>query len=411
MTERALPTAPSERIVSLDVLRGIAILGILIMNIQSFSMIGSAYTNPMAYGDLTGLNKLVWILSHLFADQKFLTIFSILFGAGIVMMSGRATAKGLKQAGIHYRRTFWLLLIGAIHAYLFWYGDVLVIYALCSLFVFLFRNASPKKLLIGGLLMFSVASIVSLFFGFSMVTWPVEVQQQIGSGWKPNEEAIRAELAGYRGGWLDQMTYRVPAALALQTFLFLVLFLWRAGGLMLVGMALYKWGVLTAERSSKFYKKAMLIGFGIGFPMVGYGVFRNFAADWAVEYSMFLGGQFNYWGSLFIASGYIAATMYLCRKSAESRLMGLLGGVGRAALSNYLMQTIICTTLFYGHGFGLFGSVERKYQFLIVVGVWLTLVFATEWWFKHYRFGPLEWLWRSLTYWKRQPLRISTSGS
>lgn len=90
MTERALPTAPSERIVSLDVLRGIAILGILIMNIQSFSMIGSAYTNPMAYGDLTGLNKLVWILSHILADQKFLTIFSILFGAGIVMMSGRA---------------------------------------------------------------------------------------------------------------------------------------------------------------------------------------------------------------------------------------------------------------------------------------------------------------------------------
>ena len=374
-------------------------------------MIGAAYTNPAAYGDLAGLNKLVWILSHLFADQKFLTIFSILFGAGIVMMSGRATAKGIKPAGIHYRRTLWLLLIGAIHAYLVWYGDILVIYALCSLFVFLFRNASPKKLLIGGLLMVSVASVNSLFFGFSMVRWPAEAQQQIAVVWHPSEEMIAAELAGYRGGWLDQMTFRVPAALALQTFLFLILFMWRAGGLMLVGMALYKWGVLTAERSNQFYRRAMLIGFGIGFPIVAYGVFRNFEADWAVEYSMFLGGQFNYWGSLFIASGYIAATMYLCQKFAELRLMGLLAGVGRAALSNYLMQTIICTLLFYGHGFGLFGSVERKFQILIVIGDWLTLVFATEWWFRHYRFGPLEWLWRSLTYWKRQPLRVSTSGS
>ncbi|MFH1754581.1 MAG: hypothetical protein ABIA59_02650 [Candidatus Latescibacterota bacterium] len=133
------PIAPGERSVSLDVLRGVAVLGILIMNIQSFSMIEAAYLNPSSYGDLTGLNKWVSIVSHIFADQKFMTIFSILFGAGIVLMTSKAEATGRKSAGLHYRRTFWLLVIGAMHAYLLWHGDILVLYALCSLGVFWFR--------------------------------------------------------------------------------------------------------------------------------------------------------------------------------------------------------------------------------------------------------------------------------
>lgn len=123
------PVAPSERIVSLDVLRGFAVLGILIMNIQSYAMPGAAYFNPMAYGDLTGLNKWVWILSHIFADQKFMTLFSILFGAGIVLMTGKVEARGQRSAGLHYRRTFWLFIIGMMHAYLLWHGDILVTYA------------------------------------------------------------------------------------------------------------------------------------------------------------------------------------------------------------------------------------------------------------------------------------------
>ena len=134
------PVSSSDRIVSLDVLRGFAVLGILIMNIQSYSMIGAAYLNPNAFGDLTGLNKWVWILSHIFADSKFITIFSILFGAGIVLFTNKAAEKGRSAAGLHYRRTFWLFVIGLMHAYLLWYGDILVIYALCALFVFLFRR-------------------------------------------------------------------------------------------------------------------------------------------------------------------------------------------------------------------------------------------------------------------------------
>ena len=130
------PTVQQERIQSLDVLRGFAILGILIMNVQSFAMPGAAYLNPMAYGDLTGPNKWVWILSHLFADQKFMTIFSILFGAGVVLFSESAEKKLGKSAGLHYRRTFWLLLIGLFHAHIIWYGDILVSYALVDSWCF-----------------------------------------------------------------------------------------------------------------------------------------------------------------------------------------------------------------------------------------------------------------------------------
>ncbi len=123
------PVSPTKRIKSLDALRGFAILGILIMNIQSYSMIMAAYTNPTAYGDLTGINKWVLILSHTIAEQKFLSIFSILFGAGIILFTRKAEAKGKKATGLHYRRTFWLLIIGLMHAYLVWYGDILVTYA------------------------------------------------------------------------------------------------------------------------------------------------------------------------------------------------------------------------------------------------------------------------------------------
>jgi uncharacterized protein len=145
------PIRPSQRIVALDALRGFAILGILIMNIQSFAMIEAAYFNPTAYGDLTGLNKWVWILSHMLADQKFMTIFSMLFGAGIILFTTRAEAKGRSALKLHYRRTFWLLVIGLLHAYLLWTGDILVPYALCALVVVLFRKWSPTMLAIVGL--------------------------------------------------------------------------------------------------------------------------------------------------------------------------------------------------------------------------------------------------------------------
>ena len=172
MSEICGPTAQSERILSLDVLRGFVVLGILVMNIQHFSMIGAAYFNPSAYGDLTGLNYLVWLLSHLLADMKFMSIFSMLFGAGIVLMAERLEAKGRRPAAVHYRRTLILLLFGIAHAWLIWTGDILYSYAMCGLLVYLFRKKQPKTLIILGVVSIAVASAVSLMGQFTMPMWP-----------------------------------------------------------------------------------------------------------------------------------------------------------------------------------------------------------------------------------------------
>jgi len=402
------PVTPSQRILALDVLRGFALLGILIMNIQSFAMVQASYPNPTVYGDLTGPNRWVWVLSHALADQKFISIFSILFGAGVVLMTGKVEAKGRSSAALHYRRTFWLIVIGMLHAYLFWHGDILVGYGICALLIFLFRKISPKWLLTVGLITASVPSLLSLLFGWSLPFWPQDVYEKMLLIWRPNAEIIGAEIATYQGGWFEQMAHRIPAAFRMHTLIFLLRYGWRAAGLMLVGMALFKWQVLTANRSNRFYVMLMLTGFGIGLPLIIYGVHTNFAANWSLDYSMFLGWQFNYWGSFFVALGYISMIMLICKSSHFKKPTRWLAAIGRMALTNYLLQTIICTTIFYGHGLGLFGQVKRSEQILIVFGVWAFLLILSPIWLRFFRFGPAEWLWRSLTYRGFQPMRRKT---
>lgn len=405
------PHPISLRIPALDVLRGFAILGILVMNIQSFSMPEAAYLNPSAYGDLTGLNKCVWIVSHVVADQKFMTIFSLLFGAGIVLLTQRAEAKGRRSASVHYRRTLWLWIIGMMHAYLLWHGDILVPYSLCAVLVYLFRKLSPRKLLVIGGIVFLVPSILYVLFGLSIPQWPSEAVADTKGYWEPSQEAVSRELTAYRGSWLTQMKHRVPSSVAFQTFVFFIWFGWRIGSLMLFGMALFKLGILSAERSQRFYRRMAVIGLGVGLPVVVYGIIRNFRADWAFEYSMFLGWQFNYWGSLPIGLGYIALIMLMCQSRRYERLKSLFAPIGRTALSNYLGQTIICTTLFYGHGLGVFGHVQRWQQVIIMFGVWVIQLAVTPLWLRYFKFGPAEWVWRSLTYWRVQPMRIGSDQS
>lgn len=404
------PVSLSERILSLDVLRGFAVLGILIMNIQSYSMIEAAYINPTAYGDLTGINKWVWIFSHIFGDQKFLSIFSILFGAGIVLFSSRAESRGRSATWLHYRRTFWLFILGMMHAYLLWHGDILVTYAICAVLAFLFRKRSPKLLLILGILVISVSSLFYLMGGLTISSWPQESINGTMMSWRPGQAVIDHEIAAYQNGWLAQMAHRIPSSIKFQTMVFLMYTGWRAGGLMLVGMALYKWGVLSAERSSKFYSRLAILALGLGLPIVIFGVIRNFAEGWTLAYSMFLGWQFNYWGSLFVAASYIGLVMLLCQSNVWEGLKRRLSAVGRMAFTNYLMQTIVCTTIFYGHGFGLFGHVERVWQLVIVFCVWILQLYMSPIWIRHFKYGPVEWLWRTLTYWKFQPMKYRHSN-
>lgn len=390
------PTSSSERIQALDFLRGVAILGILIMNIQYFSMPTAAYMNPTVYGDLTGINKWVWILSHLFADQKFMTIFSILFGAGIVLVTQRAEDRTGRSKGLHYRRTLWLLLIGLIHAHLIWHGDILVSYALCALLAYLFRKKSPRTLMIIGTIVVMIPVLMYLGSGYSMQYWPAESIEQALKGWNPSQDIIDEEIAALTGTWLESIKFGSMKAFGLETFVFLIFTFWRAGGLMLIGMALYKMGVLTAKRMGSWYLKRMLIAYGIGFTLVIIGIVNNWQAGFSFEYSMFYGSLFNYTGSLLVGFGHICLVMLIAKSNTLKWLKDRLAAVGQMALTNYIAQSVICTTIFYGFGFGLFGSVERIGQVGIVLAVWLVIFLWSRPWLDRFRFGPLEWMWSTL---------------
>ncbi len=401
------PVERAGRIVSIDVLRGFAVLGILVMNIQSFSMISAAYLNPNAFGDLTGPNHLVWFMSHLFADSKFMTIFSLLFGAGVVLMTSRRVEAGKPAAGVHYRRMFWLIVIGILHGHFLWYGDILYAYGMCGFVIFLFRRRSPRFLIIAGTLAVAVGSLLTLFWQVTMPYWPPEVVVEVKSEWwVPPAENVQTEVDAYRGSWSEQQPIRSAKATYMETNHFFTETMWRAGGLMLIGMALFKLGIFGAERSRKFYLQMAGWGLGIGMPSVVLGVLFCDRSSWDFRTAFFGGSQFNYWGSLLVAAGYIGVVMLACKQPGLEHLTRPLAACGQMALSCYLLQTIICTTIFYGHGLGLFGSVSRVGQAGIVFGVWALLLIVCPLWLRYFRFGPFEWLWRSLTYLKPKPMKV-----
>jgi len=407
MTTQISPVKITDRIVAIDVLRGFALLGILIMNIQGFSMPEAAYFLPTVYGDFDGVNRWVWIGSHIFADQKFMTIFSMLYGAGIILLTAKRDEREEKSAGLHYRRTFWLLVIGLAHAYLLWSGDILVTYAICAAVVFWFRKVRPTRQLIMGILVLLVSPLIMTGSYLSLAYAPPETAAQLLEQFSPSAEKIAEQLAAYRGGWAEQMTQRVPSSLETNTGALFFFLFWRASGLMLIGMALFKWGIFSAKRSPKFYTWMAILGFGIGLPLVIYGVIDNFAHNWDPLYSVLGPGTIpNYLGSPFVSLGYIAVIMRLVQTETFAGLQKRWAAVGRLALTNYLLQTILATLIFYGFGLGLFGSVARWQQLLIVFAIWLIQLAISPIWLRYFRFGPFEWLWRSLTYGRLQPMRI-----
>jgi uncharacterized protein len=335
-----------------------------------------------------------------------MSIFSMLFGAGIVLMTSRAEATGRGSASVHYRRMGWLILFGLLHAHLLWYGDILYFYGMCGLAAWLFRKLPAWILIPVGLALILMGTLISLGLGVLMSQAPPEQLQGQMQGWAPDTEMIQKELDAYRGGWLDQAAHRSILALVFETIVFVFFISWKAGGLMLVGMGLYKLGVFSARLSTGVYIGLAVLGYGIGLPAIAYGIGENETHGWTMMYSQWGAGmQFNYWGSLFVALGHISVVMLLCKASSLSAITRPLAAVGQMALTNYLMQTIICTTIFYGHGFGLYGSVDRPVMMAVVAGVWAVQLIWSPLWMARFRFGPFEWLWRTLTYWKLQPIR------
>ena len=428
--QSAQPVTARERITAIDTLRGVAVLGILVMNIYGLAMPFIAYSDPLALGGIEWYNLGTWFVTHLFFDQKFMTIFSLLFGGGMVLMWERAEARNAKFGRIFYRRQAWLMLIGALHGYLIWFGDILFHYALMGMFIYLFRKLEARTLIIIGVCMLPVA-LVFTYVGSqvveSMQGQIAEIEQVVAAGeiltkeqskikaqWNemqplmaPTKKDLQDDLDVHRSDYLSIVKHRAPHLLAFyvqNTFAFI---LWRVGGLMLIGIALMKLGILSGQRDSDFYRKMMIVGYGVGLPIVLYSAVDLYAHEFDSLHMFRVGMIPNYMGSILVALGHIGAVMLVVKANIFAKLMNRFAAVGRMALSNYLMHSIVLTTIFYGYGFGLYGEIPRLEQMAFVASVIGLQLYISPIWLDKFRFGPVEWLWRSLTYWKLQPMRRS----
>jgi uncharacterized protein len=429
-----VPVGEHERVGSVDVLRGVAVLGILMMNITAFGLPSAAYVNPMMealephVGAFEGLTKGVWMGIHLLFDLKMMTIFSMLFGAGLVLQGERFEASGRGGfAGVYYRRLLWLFVIGMAHAYFIWYGDILVAYALCGLLLYPLRKLRAGWLISLGVVVTLAALPIWTGLGFALQflkssaaeaqaildrggTLNAE-QQGMLDGWRdaqadmnPTSEMLSQEIAAMRGSWLESFRQNAKQSLFMQTFLFGLMTLWRGLGAMLIGMGLMKLGVFAAARSMRFYGVLAALGYGLGLPIVWYGGGQLIANRFDMVYIYKMGWHFNYVGSLLVALGHVAAVMLIVKVGAMTWVTSRLAAVGRMPLTNYLSQSILCTFVFWGWGLGLYAKVAPPMMVLVVLGVWVMQLVWSPWWMARYRFGPAEWAWRSLTYWKQQPM-------
>ena len=395
MSKLSQPIDLKNRIHSLDLLRGFAVLGILIMNITSFSQISMAYMNPKIGAGLEGYNQYFHGFNFIFADTRFMSIFSMLFGAGVVLFTQRIEAKGKRVAALHYKRMFWLLLFGLIHAYFIWVGDILVAYAICGSLVFFFRKKSIRTLFIMAIILFLIPIIFNCMTYYGM---PADELESTFAFFHPTTKEIASQTQEMRGSYLEQMPLRMKEALGLQTVVFMLEMFWRASAMMLLGMILYRKGVLSAEKSTTYYKKMMWVGFVPGLILSGISLSQAYASEWNAAYVMNIGANYKFVSGIFMALGYIGLVIWCHKKGVFIKFQNRLRATGRMAFTNYIGMSVICTLIFNGHGLGLFGTLDRLEQFLIVISIWILILIISPLVLKNYRFGPLEWLWRKLTY-------------
>lgn len=424
----------TERVASVDVIRGVALLGILAMNIVSFAWPDAVYSIPVLALDAGPADTALWAFNHVVFDTKMMSLFSMLFGAGLVLMSERAEERGAKIRDVYYRRVFWLLIIGLIHACFIWRGDILVLYALCGFLLYPFRKLKPKTLIITGIV-FNIL-LVPLLIGFRLAGVPymeatanrvdAELREsQKKAGWwdqavhdawveiskneRPKRDELLKEISGHREPYFNLVKRRVESVMW-EPLAFIFAGWWLAGGRMLIGMGLMKLGAFAARLPSIVYVRMMLLGYGIGIPLMLLDSYNEISHDFHLDNQLWhvLDGWplLTLLGSIPVVFGHIGLVMLFCQSGALPWLRRRLAAVGRTALSNYLLTSLICTTIFYGYGFDYFGTLDRSLLYAIVLTIWTFQLLVSPLWLEHFRFGPAEWLWRSLTYWKIQPMSV-----
>lgn len=420
----SIPTTESLRIESIDTLRGVALLGILLMNILGMGLHTSAYSNPVVDGATSGLNFGVWFTVDALFEGSMRFLFSMLFGAGVILFT---TGERAKSGFIHYRRTFWLAVFGLIDIFLLlWYGDVLFVYALAGAILFLFRNISPKALIILSIVILTLLTALNASFEFmfresrdaAIAIENLEEGQEASledqmladiwlqskNDFEPNAETIAEELDIRQGGYLDNARWIQDQAFELFFFLIPVMLLWDALAIMFIGMAFYKLGILDGSRSKGFYIKMAAISFSVGLAINVYELmaFINSDMDVLAGYS-FLAPTYQI-GRIGMGIGYLSLVMLLCKTNLIPNLLSRLAAVGRMALTNYLSHSLFGLLIFTGTGLALVGELQRWQLYLVVLAIWLFQLWFSPWWLTRYKFGPVEWLWRTLTYWKLQEM-------
>ena len=368
------PVQGSARIVSLDLIRGVAVLGILLMNAVSFKFGGAPYFNLSAGGSETWLDWAVGIFGEVFIDQKFMGLFSLLFGAGMILFIDRAAERGRRAVLLNLWRNGLLLLIGFLHV-LIWDGDVLMAYALSSVFLLALRKL-PNRALIG-----LGAAVFMLSVPTTLLTQNVA-------------DTAGASLAGL---WTPgESTGEEPAELLVLLGFFL-----RALGLILVGAGLYRTGFMHGGMPARTYRRTAIIGLAVGLPLAALGVIVTAANDYSREVA-FIGQIPNILGTIPASMGYMGLII-LWNNREDGRLKQRLRAVGRMALTNYLSQTalgvVVLTTLLADAEF-----VNRAAVLAFVFAVWGLQAWWSEAWLGRFQFGPAEWLWRVATYRRMQPL-------
>ena len=410
-----MTSAIPQRIVAIDTVRGVAVMGILLMNITAFAMPEAAYYNPRAYGGAHGPDLTTWATLFVFVDGKMRGLFTVLFGASLLLVTDGAEAKGERPWLVHYSRMLWLLAFGVAHLLLIWWGDILHHYAILGGVAFLFRRLPPAKLA-------AIALCLVLIEQIWVVMLPIDVHLAVTqvAGGHPSAEAltafrqfrdgfgvppaatIAAELAAYHGSYADAFAARLAVA---RTAPFTnLLFGWpETLGYMLAGMAALRSGYLTGKWSRPAYTRALRYGVGVGGAgtvLIAWWIWRQ---DFTIE--AVVAGALAATTLLrpLMILGWIAAILLLMRPGGA--LTRRVAAAGRMAFSNYLGTSVLCTALFYGHGLGWYGHLSRTELMPVVVVVWALMLLWSEPWLRHFRYGPLEWLWRSLARRRLQPMR------
>jgi len=406
-------TAP-DRIVTLDIIRGIAVMGIFSVNVIAFAMIDGAYFNPAAYGGHTGIDLFVWAANMVVIDGKLRTLFSMLFGASMLLIAERAEAAGYSQWSMHLRRMTVLFLIGLAHFYFLWWGDILNHYAVIGLIAFLFRDKSPRALIVWAFLFLAIdlllfGGIVATMYQFDIAGHAANASGEAIAQWNeiaaefyPSAAKLAEQQLIYGGSYQTRLTEMLTNRAA-EPFTFIFLFGPETMSLMLFGMWGYKSGFLTGAWDDASYRRIALIAIPIGALAFGAIVVVDIASGFYLPY-VFAG--LSVASAPFrplMAFGYAALIILACRNPGW--LAQRFAAVGRMAFTNYLGTSLIAAFVFYGWGLGLYGQVSRAEAWLLVPIVWGIMLLWSKPWLERFRYGPLEWLWRSLARWQFQPMR------